>query len=70
MDEEGRRKEVEVQLETNGAELEGARVELVAARAEVARLKAKSSKYWEDALMEVSRLQARAEATERKLPRL
>ena len=36
--EEGKRKEVEAQLETKEAELEGARAELPAARAEVARL--------------------------------
>ena len=53
MEEEGKRKRVKSQLETQGVELEGVQVELVAARAEVAHLMAKGSKYWEDALIEV-----------------
>ena len=66
MEEEGKRKTVEGQLEIQGVELEGVRVELAEAWAEVARLTAESSKHWEDALIEVFRLQARAEAAKRK----
>ena len=58
LEEEGKRKKVEDQLETQGAELERARAELAAAQVEVARFKAGFSKYQEDTLMEVSRLQA------------
>ena len=47
--------------------MEGARAELTAAQAEVAHLKAGFSKYQDDALMEVSCLQARAEDVERKV---
>ena len=53
-------------METRGAKLEGARTELAAARAEVARLEAEYSKSWEDALMEASCLQAWTEASEKK----
>ena len=66
LEEEGKRRKVEGQLETQGVELEGVRAELAAAQAEVVRLMAESSKYQEDALIEVSYLQARAEATNRK----
>ena len=58
--EEEKRKKAEEQLETKGAELKGARIELTAAQAEVAQLK-------EDALMEVSWLQARAKDAESKM---
>ena len=61
------RKKAEEQLETKGAELEGARAELTAAHTEVAQLMEEFSKYWEDALMEVSWLQAQAEDTERRV---
>ena len=37
LEEKGKRKEVEAQLETKGAELEGAQADLAIARAEVAR---------------------------------
>ena len=66
LEEEGKRKKVEGQLETQGVELDAVRAELATARAEVAHLTAEGSKYWEDALMEVSRLQVRAKTTERK----
>ena len=56
--EERLRKKAEEQLETHGAELERARTELRAAQAELAELKESSSKSREDALMEISRLQA------------
>ena len=36
-------------------------------QAELAELKEATSKYWEDALMEISQLQARAEDAVRKL---
>ena len=65
--EEEKRKKAEKQLETQGAELEGARVELKAAQAELARLKETFSKHREDALMQVFRLQARVDEEERKL---
>ena len=45
LEEEGRRKEAEAQLETKGTELEGARDELATARVGMACLKAESSKY-------------------------
>ena len=61
------RKKVEEQLETKGAKLEGAHAVLTATQTEVAQLKEAFSKYWKDALMEVSRLQARAEDAERKV---
>ena len=60
LEEEGKRKEVEAQLETRGAEL-------AAARAEMARLEAEYSKSRENALMEASHLQARTEAAEGKV---
>ena len=66
MEEEGKRKKVEGQMETQGVELGGVRAKLAATQAEVARLTVESSKYREDTLMEVSRLHARAEAAERK----
>ena len=66
LEEEGKRKKVVGQLESQGVELEGVHTELAAARAEVARLMAESSMCGEDALMEVSHLQAQAEAVERK----
>ena len=59
-------KKAKEQLETQGAELDEARAELMTAQTEMARLKATFSKYQKDALMEVSRLQARAEDAERK----
>ena len=61
------RKKVEEQLETKGAELEGARAELTTAQTELAQLKETFSKYQEDALMEVFWLQAQAEDAERKV---
>ena len=66
-EEEKMGKKAEKQLETQGAELEGAHVELAAAQTEVTGLKAAFSKYREDALIEVSRLQAQAENAERKV---
>ena len=65
--EEQLRKKAEEQVETQGAELEGACAELRAVQAELPKLKEASSKYREDALMKVSQLQARAEDVERKL---
>ena len=65
-----KRKKVEEQLETQGTELEGARVELKATQVELAQLKEAFSKHREDALMEVSLLQARADDAERKLARV
>ena len=65
--EEQLREKAEEQLETRGAELEGARAELKTVQAELAELKEMSSKYQEDALMEISRLQARADDAKRKL---
>ena len=65
--EEELRKKAEEQLETRGAKLEGDRAELKAVQAELAQLKEKSSKCREDALMEISRLQARVDDIERKL---
>ena len=61
LEEEGRRKEVEAQLDTKGAKLEGAQANLAATRSEVARLEA------EDTLMEVSCLQVHAEVPKRKV---
>ena len=57
---------VEGQLEIQGVELEEVWAELAATQTEVAHLAVESSKHREDALMKVSRLQARAEAVERK----
>ena len=54
-------------METQGAELEGARAELRSVHTELAELKEASSKYQEEALMEISQLQAQAEDTKRKL---
>ena len=54
-------------METQAAELEGARAELRVVQAKLAELKEASSKYREDILMEVSQLQARAENVEKKL---
>ena len=51
LEEEGKRKEIEAQLETKGAELEGARADLATARAKVARLEVENSNSQEDALM-------------------
>ena len=65
--EEQLREKVEEQLETQRAELEGAHAELKTIQAELAKLKETSSKYREDTLMEISRLQAQADDTERKL---
>ena len=65
--EEQLREKAEKQLETQMAELEGARAKLKVVQAELAELKGTSSKYWEDALMEIYRLQARADDAERKL---
>ena len=65
--EEEIRKKAEEQLETKGAELEGARAELTAAQTEVAQLKEAFSKYREDASIEVSWLQAQAEGAERRV---
>ena len=64
------RKKVEEQLETKEAELDGARAKLTATQTEVAQLKKTFSKYRDDALMEVSRLQAQAEDMERKVTRV
>ena len=54
-------------METQAAELEGARAKLKTVQAELAELKKISLKYREDASMKISRLQARADDTERKL---
>ena len=61
------RKKAEEQLETKGAELDGALAELTAAQTEVAQLKKAFLKYREDASMEISRLQARAKDAERNV---
>ena len=60
-------KDAEQRTETQGAELEGARDELKSVQAELAELREASSKYWEDALVEISKLQARAEDTKKML---
>ena len=65
--EEQLRKEAKEPTETQGAQLEGAHVELRSVQAELAKLEEASSKYREDSLMEISKLQARAEDAERKL---
>ena len=52
--EEGRRKKTKAQLETKGAELEGARVDRAAARAKVTHIKVEYSKSREVSFMEVS----------------
>ena len=54
-------------METRGAELERAHTELKVALAELAELKESSSKYQEDAVMEISKLHARADDTEMRL---
>ena len=54
------RQKAEDAAETRGAELK-------AAQAELAELKESSSKYWEDAMMEISRLHARVDDAERRL---
>ena len=56
LEEEGKRKKADDQLETLGFELEGGRAKLAAGQAEVALRKATFSKYQEDALTEVSHL--------------
>ena len=61
------REKAEEHLEAQGAELEGARAELKTVQAELAELKETSSKNREDALMEISWLQARADDAEKKL---
>ena len=48
------RKKAKKQLETKGAELEGARSKLMIAQTELAHLKETFLKYQEDVLMEVS----------------
>ena len=53
--------------ETRAAEMEVARAELKAAQDELDGLKESSSKYREDAVMDISRLTAQAEDAERKL---
>ena len=65
--EEEMRKKAEEQLQTKAIGLKGACAELMVAQVEVAQLKEEFSKYREDALMEVSWLQARVEDTERKV---
>ena len=49
-------KKAEEQAETQGAELEEAHAELKAVQVELVELKEVSSKYQEDALMEISQL--------------
>ena len=66
-EEEEMRKKAEEQLETKGAKLERARAELMTAQTELAQLKETFAKHLEDALIEVSRLQARAKDEERKV---
>ena len=58
LEQEKKGEKVEGQLETQRVKLEGVRAELATTRTEVAYLTAKSSKYREDTLMEISRLQA------------
>ena len=60
-------KDAEERAKTQGAKLEGARAELWSVQDELVELKEASFKYREDALMEISQLQARAEDAERKL---
>ena len=57
-EEEQLRKEAVERVEIQGAKLEGARAELRSVQAKLAGLKEVSSKYREDALMEISQLQA------------
>ena len=52
---------------TRGAELEAAHAELKTAQVELAKLKESSYKYREDAVMEISRWQARVDDAERRL---
>ena len=66
-EEEQLRKKVVERAETQGAELEGARAELRSVQGELVELKEASFKYQEDTLMEISKLQARAEDAKRKL---
>ena len=47
--------------------MEGARAELKTAQAKLAELKESSSKYWEDIVMEISRLHAWADDAEMRL---
>ena len=54
------KKKAEEQAEAQRAELEGACAEFRVVQTELAELKEASSKYREDALMEISQLQARA----------
>ena len=54
-------------METRAAKLEVARAELKAAQDELDRLKESSSKCREDIVIEISRLTARVEGTEKKL---
>ena len=61
------KKKAEEHVETQGAELEGAYAELWAFQTELAELKEASAKYQEDALIEISQLQAQVEDSKRKL---
>ena len=61
------RQKAEDTAETRGVELEGDRAKLKTAQAKLAELKESSSKYWEDAVMEISWLYARADDAERRL---
>ena len=61
------RQKAEDEVETRGVELEGARAELKTAQAELAELKESSSKYREDAVMEISQLHAWVDDAERRL---
>ena len=61
------REKAKEQLETQGAKLEEARAKLKTDQAQLAELKETSLKYQEDALMEISQLQARANDIEKKL---
>ena len=68
LSEEGElRQKAEEVAETQAAKLEVARAKLKTTQDQLDGLKESSSKYREDAVMEISRLTTRAEDTERKL---
>ena len=60
------RQKAEDAAETRGAKLEGARAELKTTQAELVELKESSSKYREDAVMEIFRLHAETDEAERR----
>ena len=61
------RQKAEDAAETRGAELEEARAKLKTAQAEFAEVKESSSKYRENAMMEISRLHIQVDDADRRL---